>query len=149
MKKIIVNNIYNYIKNMRNPQENILEILLVAQKEADGFIPKWLQLEISDIIDISLEEIKETIDFFEFLRENKEKDKVEICTGISCYMAGNSLNEILLKKELEEDLIYSECQDVCEYGPRIKVGDKIFHFVDENNIKDIVNYINKGGHNER
>ena len=38
MEKEIVRRVIDYIKNMENPKENMLEILLVSQKEAGGLI---------------------------------------------------------------------------------------------------------------
>ena len=69
MEKEIVRRVIDYIKNMENPKENMLEILLVSQKEAGGIIPTWLQQELADILDVDLEEIGDTIEFFPFLRE--------------------------------------------------------------------------------
>ena len=61
MEKEIVRRVIDYIKNMENPKENMLEILLVSQKEAGGIIPTWLQQELADILDVDLEEIGDTI----------------------------------------------------------------------------------------
>ena len=143
MEKEIVRRIYEYMQKMRNPQEDILELLLVAQREANGVIPSWLQEELSEMLEIELSEIKETIEFFPFLKEKEELPKLSICMGSSCYMAGNSLNEGLLKEKEGKlyEIQYKECEEACEYGPRISVGEKTFHFVDENGVEKIISYL--------
>lgn len=143
MEKEMVQKIYDYIKKMDNPKENILEILLVSQKEAKGVIPKWLQQELSDMLDIDLEEIRDTIEFFPFLREKIERQKVELCMGTSCYMGGNSINQSILEERADNsfEIGYRECEEACEYGPRIIVGHKTFQFVTEEDISEIISYI--------
>lgn len=148
MEKEIVRKIYEYMQKMKNPQGDILELLLVAQKEARGIIPPWLQEELSEILGIELLEIKETIEFFDFLKEKEELPKLSICMGSSCYMAGNSLNEGLLREKEGKlyEIQYKECEEACEYGPRISLGDKTFHFVDENEVEEIIKYLEEEKH---
>ena len=143
MEKEIVRKIFEYIKKIESPKENILEILLVSQKEAGGVIPKWLQQELSDILDLDLEEIVDTIEFFSFLREEIEKQKVEICMGTSCYMGGNSINQSILEEKADNsfEVVSRECDEACEYGPRVVVGHKTFHYVMEDDILEIVSYV--------
>ena len=143
MEKEIIRRVYKYLENMENPQENILELLLVAQKEAGGIVPPWLQIEISDMLQMDLEEIKDTIEFFPFLMEKREKSVVSICMGSSCFMGGNSLNEPMLQEKRGNlyEIEYRECDEVCEYGPRIVVGQKTFQFVDENSVDEIISYV--------
>lgn len=131
------------MKAMRNPQEDILELLLVAQMEAGTYIPLWLQEELAQMLKIEVDEIKETIEFFSFLKDKKEKKCMELCMGSACYMAGNSINESILNEYAKDcfEIKYRTCEDACEYGPRVVVGDKTFHYVDENLIKDIIEYI--------
>jgi len=150
MEKEIMRRVYKYFENMENPQENILEFLLVAQKEAGGIIPPWLQMELSDILEIELEEIKDTIDFFPFLKEKHEKPMVSVCMGSSCFMAGNSLNAPILQEKKGNlfEIEYKDCDEACEYGPRVTIGHKTFQFVDENSVDEIISYIQEDGQNE-
>lgn len=143
MRKEIVRKVYEYMKKMKNPQEDVLELLLVAQKEARGIIPPWLQEELSEMLNIEVLEIRETIEFFPFLKEREELPKLSICMGTSCYMAGNSLNEGILKEKEGKlyEIQYKDCEDACEYGPRISLEAKTFHFVDENGIEEIIEYL--------
>lgn len=143
MKKEIVQKIYDYIRKIDKPKENILEILLISQKEAGGVVPKWLQQELSDMLDVDLEEITDTIEFFPFLREKIEKQKVELCMGTSCYMGGNSINQGILEEIADNsfEISHRECEEACEYGPRIIVGHKTFQFVTEEDISEIISYV--------
>lgn len=143
MEKEIVRKVYEYMVKMKNPQEDILELLLVAQKEARGIIPLWLQEELAEMLGLEPLEIRETIEFFPFLKEKEELPKLSICMGSSCYMAGNSLNEGLLKEKEGKlyEIQYKECEEACEYGPRISLGDKTFHFVDEEGVEEIIKYL--------
>lgn len=149
MEKRILLNVINYMKKMDKPEDNLLELLLVAQKEAGGYIYKWLQEEIASILDMPLEEIEETIEFFPFLREKKEMTKVSLCMGTSCYMAGNAVNEIIFKEKegIFFEIEYKECEEVCEYGPRVCVNEKTFHFVDEAGVEEILSYIQEDEQN--
>lgn len=150
MEKDIINRILKYLQKMENPKENILELLLVSQKEAGGILPHWLQIEISHMLELSLDEIKETVDFFPFLREKVEKQKVSICMGSSCFMGGNGINDAILKEKKGSnfEIGYRECDEACEYGPRVLVGHKVFQFVDENSIEEIMDYIKEEEKNE-
>lgn len=143
MKKEIVQKIYDYIRKIDKPKENILEILLISQKEAGGVVPKWLQQELSDMLDLDLEEITDTIEFFPFLREKIEKQKVELCMGTSCYMGGNSINQGILEERADNsfEISHRECEEACEYGPRIIVGHKTFQLVTEEDISEIISYV--------
>lgn len=149
MEKRILHSVMEYMKEMDKPQDNLLELLLVAQKEAGGYLYKWLQEEISSILEIPLEEIQETIEFFPFLREKKEMTKISLCMGTSCYMAGNAVNERIFKEKEGNifELEYKECEEVCEYGPRVNVKDKVFHFVDEAGVEEIISYVQEDEQN--
>lgn len=142
MEKEILKEILKYIEKLVNPSENLLEILIISQTKAGGLIPFWLQKELSEILNIDIEEIKETIEFFPFLRENIDKKKVEICIGLSCYMGGNSIFINTLQEKLDEnsEIVEKECQEACEYGPRISIGDKKFQFVSEEDLEEIIEF---------
>lgn len=151
MEKVIIGRVYDYLKNMKNPKENVLELLLVAQKEAGGTIPHWLQVEVSDMLQMELEEIKDTVEFFPFLKEKNEKPVLSICMGSSCFMGGNSLNAPILQEKKGNlfEVEYRECDEACEYGPRVIAVNKTFQFVDENTIDEIISYIQEDGQSEK
>lgn len=135
----------DYIKIQINPLENILEHLIVIQDICGGVIDKEVQSTLVDLLDIEKEELEDTIEFFPFLRQSREKIKVEVCMGTSCYMAGNSIIEGMLRNYEDDklEIVERECSENCDYGPRVCVKHKTFQYVAEEDIPDIIDFAQK------
>ncbi len=137
--------IKDYIKIQINPKENILEHLILIQNICGGVIDKEIQEALVELIGIEREELEDTIEFFPFLRQSRDKIKVEVCMGTSCYMAGNSIIEGILRnyEDNRVEVVEKECSENCDYGPRVCVKHKTFQYVTEEDIPDIIHFAQK------
>lgn len=141
----MIKKIEEYIENKEDSKDNILEVLLVAQEINGGTIDKEIQEVIARKLEVDPEEIRDTVEFFPFLREAREKVKVEVCMGTSCYMAGNSILEGMIKEKAGDrvEIVERECSEACDYGPRVCVKHRTFQYVAEEDIDEILEFAKK------
>lgn len=75
-------------------------------------------------------------------------DKLEIiiCLGSSCFSRGNKalvkqIDDYLKNNRLKDKVFYhgSHCFGLCEKGPILKIGEKMYHQVNQDNILKILN----------
>lgn len=71
----------------------------------------------------------------------EEKTVITICLGSSCFARGNKeiikiVKSFIVKNNLSEKIEFkgSHCFGECNKGPSIKINDKIFYTITENNI---------------
>lgn len=76
----------------------------------------------------------------------KEKTKLVLCLGSSCYSRGNQYVLELVKKYLNDnnlkdvtDFRGQLCTGNCSHGPILKINDVVFNDIDTNNIIKILN----------
>lgn len=80
-----------------------------------------------------------------------KKTEVVICLGSSCFARGNRKIVEMVKKYLKEknleDRVYfhgTHCFGNCEHGPGLRIEDREYSGVNEDNILEILNnYFNK------
>lgn len=75
----------------------------------------------------------------------KEKIKITICLGSSCFSRGNGTTLELIRKYLDENHLTDEvdfrgklCACDCSHGPIIEINDIKFEAVSESNILNIL-----------
>ena len=67
----------------------LIPVLHEVQKVL-GFLPRWVQEEISDTLDIPLSEVNSIISFYSLFSEKpKGKYCIGICKGTACYVRGS------------------------------------------------------------
>ena len=71
--------------------------------------------------------------------------EIKVCMGSACFAKGNQENLQLIKEYIEENnldtkltIIGSLCQNKCEHGPRIIVGDVEYNKVTKENLLEIL-----------
>lgn len=109
----------NYIKEIEDPKEDIIEILLAAQGYY-GKLDKEIVEYIGDMCDMSFEEIRETIEFFPFFIGDTKR--VEVCKGLSCSIKGADQIESSILEDDDDgvvDIIETECRGHCATSPNI------------------------------
>ncbi|WP_026475063.1 NAD(P)H-dependent oxidoreductase subunit E [Alkaliflexus imshenetskii] len=72
--------------------------------------------------------------------------QITICLGSSCFSRGNKaileiVKDYLRQHQLEQKVFFNGelCTGLCEYGPVIKVDDRVYKSVSSDNIYDILN----------
>ncbi len=76
----------------------------------------------------------------------KEKTKLVLCLGSSCYSRGNQYVLEVIKQYLNDnklkditDFRGQLCTGNCSHGPILKINDVVYHDIDTNNIIKILN----------
>lgn len=67
--------------------------------------------------------------------------EIEICLGSSCFSRGNKKTVKIIQQYFKENMLEQEvafkgshCFGQCDKGPMLRIGDRIYSQVDENNI---------------
>ncbi|MCG8411114.1 MAG: NAD(P)H-dependent oxidoreductase subunit E [Bacteroidales bacterium] len=75
----------------------------------------------------------------------KEKTKLILCLGSSCYSRGNQYVLDIVKQYIKENNLKDKidfrgqlCSGNCSHGPILKINDVVFKNVDVNNINNIL-----------
>jgi len=76
------------------------------------------------------------------------KHEITICLGSSCFSRGSkdvlrAVKRYLQEKGLEDEVFFHGqlCSGQCENGPNMKIDDKEYHEVNEDNVIDILNEV--------
>ncbi len=132
-------NIEEYIKKIKNPKEDIVEILIMAQENLGKLNSNHIQ-HLSKLCDISPEEIRDTIEFFPFLIGDTHI--IRVCTGFNCSMKGaRSIINILKEEDIQVE--ETSCSGLCKSSPNIWVDDGHQGNIDFQTIKKIIKKIKK------
>ena len=132
-----------------NEKGNLIKVLEEAQ-EVYGYLPKDVQIEISDKMDIPLAEIYGVITFYSrFATEPKGKYNIAVCLGTACYVKGSG--EILekLKEKLKIDvnqctpdgkfsLEATRCIGACGLAPVLTVNSEVYGKLNVEKIDEII-----------
>ena len=116
-------------------QNALIPILLLAQKENEGWLSEeWMQ-HIAEICEVPLTHIEGVVSFYTMLRLKRPgKYHIQVCTCVPCCLVGGT--ELLEQTEKKlninagsttEDGVFSieemECIGACSYAPAIIVNE--------------------------
>lgn len=116
-------------------QNALIPLLLLAQKENDGWLTeKWIQY-IAEICEVPITHVEGVVTFYTMLRLKRPgKFHLQICTCVPCCLVGGT--ELLEQTEKKlninaghttDDGIFSieemECIGACSYAPAIIVNE--------------------------
>mgnify|MGYP001472495637 CR=1 FL=1 len=116
-------------------QNALIPLLLLAQKENDGWLTeKWIQY-IAEICEVPITHVEGVVTFYTMLRLKRPgKFHLQICTCVPCCLVGGT--ELLEQSEKKlninaghttDDGIFSieemECIGACSYAPAIIVNE--------------------------
>jgi NADP-reducing hydrogenase subunit HndA len=123
--------------NYTEDKSNLIQILNEVQ-EKFGYIPKSVQLQISEYLNTPLAEVYGVITFYSrFTLEPKGKYNVAVCMGTACYVKGaeklvDRLKELLKINtgETTEDGKFSieatRCIGACGLAPVFTVNEEVY-----------------------
>ena len=133
-------NIENLCARYPDRAAALLPVLHLVQDRV-GCLPSEVQLAVARALDVPPTRVKEVVTFYEMFHEEPEgKFHIELCTNISCHLAGADA----LMKHLEnrlgveigqktEDGVFSlmeaECLASCGSGPVAKIGVDYYEYL--------------------
>lgn len=131
--------------------EEINELVTIHGKDRSALLPilqaiqmkyncisDFAQQEIARKLSISPVEVYSVISFYSFLSPEAEgRNKVQVCTTISCELAGRSHVVRAIERELNVKfgettkdrritLEYTNCLGMCDQGPALVVNDDVY-----------------------
>lgn len=127
----------------------VVQILRDVQ-EHFGFIPRKVQIRLSQLLGITLSEIYSIVTFYSFFSlKPKGKYQISCCNGTACYVRGaekviEKLSEILDigPGDTTEDGLFSidiiRCLGACGLGPVMTINDDIYARIKTDDIEKIL-----------
>lgn len=137
------------INNYKDKPGGLIPVLHEVQKVL-GYLPRWVQEEISEALDIPLSEVNSIISFYSLFSEKpKGKYCIGVCKGTACYVRSS---EKILKKieqilgieagDTTDDGLFSlevlRCLGACGLGPVMLVNEKVYTRVKIDKVKEII-----------
>ena len=142
-------------------REQVLNILLDIQYASDdGYIDQETAEFVADRLGVSETRIWELVSFYSLLKEKKEARYVlQICDSTPCHfteehMVADTLEKILSVHENEataDGLFLFEktsCVGNCENTPFIKIKEKVFNHLSENDIVRLIDDLKAGKYSQ-
>lgn len=120
-----------------------------------GYLPLWVQEEISDALSIPLSEVNSIVSFYSLFSEKpKGKYCIGVCKGTACYVRSSEkvlkkLEEILGIEagDVTDDGKFSievlRCLGACGLGPVMTVNEKVYTRMKVDKLKGIIEAIRK------
>jgi len=137
------------IAENRNKPENLIMVLHKAQN-LFGYLPKRVQQEVAEGLDLSLSQVHGVISFYSFFSTSpKGRNSVKVCLGTACYVRGGQRALAKVKQELSvgvgettEDRRYSldvvRCIGACGLAPAMLVNDDVYGRVKTTKLMEIL-----------
>jgi len=127
-------------------------LILVLHKAQNlfGYLPRQVQRQIADGLDIPLSEVAGVVTFYSFFTMvPKGRHSIKVCLGTSCYVRGGQrlLGEIQKKLGVPvggttDDRRFSlevvRCIGACGLSPAMTVGEDVFGRVKNNKVGEIL-----------
>jgi len=127
-------------------------LILVLHKAQNlfGYLPRQVQRQIADGLDISLGEVAGVVSFYSFFTMvPKGRHGIKVCLGTSCYVRGGQRLLGELQKKLgvpvggtTDDRRFSlevvRCIGACGLSPAMTVGEDVFGRVKNNKLGEIL-----------
>ncbi|PKM50586.1 MAG: NAD(P)H-dependent oxidoreductase subunit E [Firmicutes bacterium HGW-Firmicutes-7] len=139
-----------FIDQMETTKGALIEILHKAQN-LFGYLPRDVQLFVARKLGIPGAEVYGVVSFYSyFTTKPRGKYTISCCMGTACFVRGadkiiERLKEILgiESNEITEDglftLIDVRCIGACGLAPIVKVDEKVYGRVKEEELEDIIN----------
>lgn len=127
----------------------LLPVLHLAQKEF-GYISPEVEKEVAALLEISPMKVREVLTFYTmFNRKTVGKYHIQICSNLSCILAGGDTLLDYLREKLQIQLGETtadgrftlsavECLGACEQAPCMMVNFDYFGHLDQNKIDQIL-----------
>ncbi len=130
-------------------ENNLIEILNEVQ-DSYGYIPCYIQKELSDYLNLSMAHIYGVITFYSrFSLKPQGKYNISVCLGTACYVKGaNKLQDHLEKTlnikvgEVTGDKLFSivenRCVGACSLAPVFTVNDEVYGNATTEKIDEVI-----------
>jgi NADH-quinone oxidoreductase E subunit len=127
----------------------VMPVLYLAQ-EQNGFISNEVIKEVSDILEITPEEVLGVVTFYTMYHQKPMgKYHVQVCTNVSCMLRGGfELYDKVKEKlgidnmEVTEDKVFSleevECMGSCGTAPMISVNEDYYENLTKEKVIEIL-----------
>jgi NADH-quinone oxidoreductase subunit E len=127
----------------------LIPALHLAQSQ-NGYLPEEIQQQVADLFDITLNEVKAVVAFYDmFYEKPMGKHLIHVCKNLSCMLRGSdALLENLCKKlgvceggttaDGEITVIPSECLGACDRAPMMLVDHEVIGPVQDSQIDQIL-----------
>lgn len=128
-----------HVRNMEEKEKNLLEILLLAQGKF-GRLSIGVIEYLSSLTQIDVQEINDTIDFFDFLDKEERIKNIKVCSGLSCSIKrGKNIYQIFQTTADEKKVKISlvKCMGRCASAPNITIDEKPYTEVRLENLEDL------------
>ena len=118
-------------------KDNLIQMLNEIQ-EHYGYIPMYVQQELSEFLSISMAEIYGVITFYSrFSLEPQGKNKISVCLGTACYVKGSQkiMDRLIERLKIEpgqttEDGLFTidqtRCVGACGLAPVFTVNGEVY-----------------------
>jgi NADH-quinone oxidoreductase subunit E len=138
-----------FINSIENKEGALIQVLHKAQG-IFGYLPKEVQLFVSDKLNLSPAKVYGVVSFYSyFTTEPKGKYKINVCLGTVCFVKGSDKILAEFEKQLgiksgqtTEDLGFSldglRCVGACGLAPVVVVNDKVYGHVKPEGVAKIL-----------
>ena len=139
----------NFIDSLPTKDGSLIQVLHHAQ-EIFGFLPKEVQLYISQNLNIPPSKVYGVVSFYSyFTTEPKGKYKISVCLGTVCFVKGSDKILEQFEKELgikvgetTDDLLFSledlRCVGACGLAPVVVINGKVYGQVKPSDVSNIL-----------
>ena len=139
IQKDKIEKILNYYPDSRSA---LLPVLFYLQDE-NRYIEDSLLWELSEILTINFQEIKDLADYYVMLRTKPVGEKIiRVCTNVACTLSGGEELVASIEKKLgikvgetssdgKYTLLTAHCLACCDQGPAIQINDQYCQNVSE------------------
>ena len=138
-----------FIDSLPTKDGSLIQVLHHAQ-EIFGFLPKEVQLYISQSLNIPPSKVYGVVSFYSyFTTEPKGKYKISVCLGTVCFVKGSDKILAEFEKELgikvgetTKDLTFSleglRCVGACGLAPVVVINGKVYGQVKPSDVSHIL-----------
>mgnify|MGYP002582341570 CR=1 FL=1 len=139
-----------FIDSLETKDGSLIQVLHHAQG-IFGYLPKEVQLYISEKLNIAPAKVYGVVSFYSYFSTNPVGEhKISVCLGTACFVKGSKNVLAELEKQLEikngettKDLKFSieclRCVGACGLAPVVVIDGKVYSRVSPDDITDILN----------
>ncbi|MBN1313330.1 MAG: NAD(P)H-dependent oxidoreductase subunit E [Anaerolineae bacterium] len=133
----------------------LLAALYIAQEQYGWLSPEAIQ-RVADRLHISAGKVQSTASFYTMFRlEPGGKYHIQVCEGVSCYLAGGAeplINHVSKRLKIKPgettpdgkfSLEVVECLATCGSGPAIRINDETYEYVTVEKIDELLDGLGK------
>lgn len=152
--KALFQELDNFIDSLPSKKGSLIQVLHTAQ-DIFGYLPKEVQLYISDKLNISPAKVYGVVSFYSYFTTGPiGKYKINVCLGTVCFVKGSDKILAEFEKQLgiksgetTEDLMFTleslRCVGACGLAPVVVVNDKVYGHVTLDQVSEILDKYKK------